>query len=211
MHKQTCAVRCLGLTVALLVAGAAAHATDFDFSGNFSVDNDVALVDFTAGAPSNVTLFTSSWVQGDPPMGFDPVLSLWRADGSLIASWDDANVEGTAFSNGVPYDYGLWDAYFDVLLTAGDYTVTLTQFDNHPVRPNLSDGFTHDGDPDFTSDWGPQDHFNGRWPHVEGDPRTSRWEFHILNLAPAQTVPEPSTWLLLAIGGLAIARLRRRS
>jgi len=199
----------LGLAVALLVAGTAAHATDFDFSGNFVYDNDVARVDFVVGAPSNVTLFTSSWIQGDPPMGFDPVLSLWAADGGVISWQDDAGFEGTTFSNGVEYAHGLWDAYFDVPLVAGDYTVTLTQVNNYPVLPNLSDGFAHDGDPNFTSGWGPQDHFNGGWTPLP-DPRTSRWEFHVLNVAPAQTVPEPSTWLLLGIGGLAVARLRRR-
>ena len=209
MHKATCAVRCLGLTVALLVAGTGAHATDFDFSGNFVNDNDVALVGFTVGAPSNVTLFTSSWVQGDPPMGFDPIVSVWGSDGGLIATQDDGLVEGTAFSKGVPYDYGLWDAYFDVALTAGNYSVTVTQFNNYPVLPNLSDGFVHDGDPNFTSGWGTQDHFNGGWTPLP-DPRTSRWELHVLNVAPAQTVPEPSTWLLLGIGGLVVAHLRRR-
>jgi hypothetical protein len=203
----------LGLIVALTVTGTAAPAIDFDFSGNFELDNDVALVGFTVGAPGDVTLFTSSWIAGDPPpggelYGFDPVVSVWGFDGGLLATKDDGLVEGTAYSNGVLYTYGLYDAYFDVFLAAGDYQVTVTQSNNYPVRPNLSDGFTQDGNPDFTSGWGPQDHFNGLWNPP--DPRSSKWELHVVNVAPVETVPEPSTWLVLGIGGLAIARLRRR-
>jgi len=216
MHNATCAVRCLGLIVALLAAGTAAHATDFDFAGSFEFDNDVALVGFTVGAPSNVTVFTSSWIAGEPPpgadlYGFDPIVSVWASDGGLLASWDDGFAAGTASSNGVPYDYGVWDAYFNVLLAAGEYSVTVTQFNNYPVRPNLSDGFTQDGNPDFTftHGWGTQDHFNGTWD-IPNDPRSSRWELHVLNVSPAQTVPEPSTWLVLGVGGVAITRLRHR-
>lgn len=226
MHNATCAVRCLGLIVALAAAATAAHATDFDFAGNFEFDNDVALVGFTAGAPSNVTVFTSSWIAGEPPpgadpYGFDPVVSVWGSDGGLVASWDDVGMGmgGTAWSNGVSYDYGDWDAYFDVLLAAGEYSVTVTQSNNYPVRPTLSDGFTYDGDEwenqHFTSAWGDQESFNGGWLPLP-DPRSSRWELHVLNVAPAETVPptetvpEPSTWLVLGVGGVAIARLRHR-
>lgn len=205
MHKATCAVRCFGLTVALLVVGTAAHATDFDFSGNFDVDNDVLWVEVTVAVPGNVTLFTSSWVQG----GFDPVLSVWGADWGLLEFQDDGFYAGSTLSNDVSFDHGPLDAHLDVLLASGDYTVSLTQANNYPVRPNVSDGFTHDGDPDFTRDWGTQAYFNGGWEPLP-DPRNSNWELHILNVASARVVPEPSTWLLLGIGGLVVARLRRR-
>ena len=88
MHKRACAVRCWGLIVALLLAGGAARATDFDFlDREFTWDSDVALIDFTVAEDSDVTLFTSSWLRGDPPAGFDPVLGLWGADGAYHQQW----------------------------------------------------------------------------------------------------------------------------
>jgi hypothetical protein len=78
MRNTKCAVRCSGLIAALLLAGPAVFATDFDFSGEFIYDNDVALLDFRVGAASTVTVFTSSWIQGNPPLGFDPQLGAPR-------------------------------------------------------------------------------------------------------------------------------------
>jgi hypothetical protein len=207
MHKRTCAVRCSGLSLALVLAATPAVATDLDFSGSFVHDDDIALVDFTVGVDSDATLFSSSWIQGDPPMGFDPALGVWRSDGSLVHFQDDGLNTGQTLSNGVWYDHGDWDAYFDVFLAAGAYTVTLTQHDNSPLGANLADGFYREGQGNFTDPWGPQDSFNGRWDN--DDPREKNWEFHILT-APVQTVPEPSSGLVFVFGGAAIARLRRR-
>ena len=208
MHNKGCPVGCWGLTVALLLAGPAVFATDFDFSGEFTYDNDVALLDFTVGAASTVTVFTSSWIQGHPPLGFDPIVGLWDDVGNLLGVQDDGFVTGSTLSNGVSYSHGEWDVYFDVFLGAGDYRLSLTQFDNNPRGFTLSEGFEHDGEPDFTSAWGPYPRFNGRFD--QDDLRSPDWALHVTNVAPAQTVPEPSTWLLFGVGGLAIARLRRR-
>lgn len=216
MHNKGCPVRCWGLTVALLLAGPAVFATDFDFDGEFTYDNDVALLDFTVGAASTVTVFTSSWIQGHPPFGFDPVVGLWDGMGNLLAVQDDADMTGTALSNGVWYDYGEWDVYFDRFLAAGDYQLSLTQFDNDPLGITLSAGFRRDGNPSFTTVWGDEPYFNGIFDNTDNgifdpeDPRSPHWALHVINVAPAQTVPEPSTWLLFGVGGLAIARLRRR-
>jgi len=146
-------------------------------------------------------------------MGFDPMLGVWKSDGSFVAFQDDGNNVGSTLSNGVSYNHGTWDSFFDVFLVAGDYIASITQFDNFNLGSNLSDGFDHDGNPNFTFDngWGgaTQPTFNGVWDG--NDPRTSNWEFHILNVESAShPTPEPSTWLLFVAGALGIARLRRR-
>ncbi len=60
-----------------------AQALDFDFSGNFTYDNDVLLFNFSVGAPSTVTVFSSSWLRGNSPAGFDPMLGIWGSAGNL--------------------------------------------------------------------------------------------------------------------------------
>jgi hypothetical protein len=100
-------VSILGLLMALPAA-----ALDFDFSGNFTKDNDVVLINFTVGGSGAdiVTVFSSSWLSGEPPAGFDPMLGIWDAAGNLIAFQDDGHNVGTTLSNGVPYNHGTWNS-----------------------------------------------------------------------------------------------------
>lgn len=206
-----------------------AAALDFDFSGTFQQDNDKTFFTFTVGGtgPSTVTVFSSSWLYGDPPAGagpggFDPMLGIWTAAGDLIAFQDDGELSGSALSNGVSYAYGVWDSYYTVDLSPGTYLTSVTQYDNFNNGNELSDGFRYDGTPNFTfaEDYGgaTQPMFNGVWDFSDpDDPRTGKWAFHLVNVAGADTsdgtvVPEPSTLLLLGSGlaGLAAARRRAR-
>jgi len=201
----------LGMTAALFLSGSAyAVPTDFDFSGTFSADNDIVLLDFTVGSDSTITIFSSSWGDdlgnGDgwvSGSGFDPVLAIWDDSGNLVAEQDDGEVEGTTASNGVDYTHGFWDSFFDVFLTAGSYTASITQYDNFSFSSSLSYGFYYDGNPNYTFDegFGTAALFNGVWDSP--DPRTGDWQFHILNVESASqqgTVPEPSTLALMALG-----------
>lgn len=197
------------LLIASLVLGvSSAKAIDFDFFGNFTADDDVAVFNFTVAADSTVTVFSSSWDDG----GFDPVLALWDAAGNLIVEQDDGLNAGSTLSNLVSYDHGEWDSHYSQLLTTGSYTVTIAQYDNFAVGSTLTQGFTYDGDPMFTQAFGSAPMFNG----VEGelnqdtglfeDPRTGDFVFHILNVAEArQGVPDSGLTLVLL--GLTVAVL----
>jgi len=216
------------LSFLALTAGGTQHAMavpmDFDFSGNFVNDNDIVLLDFTVGTDSTITIFSSSWIDG----GFDPILAIWDGSGTLVAQQDDGNSIGTESSNGTVYDYGNWDSYFEVFLTAGDYTASIAMFNNFAVSTLLADGFERDGEPNFSAAFGCS---NGVFCGLGASNRTSAWVFHLLNVDTASTqsgasggtvtqgsggagtVPEPSTLAILGLGlaGLGMQVRRGRS
>lgn len=229
--------RFLVATIAFLAFSAhPAQAVDIDFDGIFTKDNDKVYLNFSVSSQSRVTIFSSSWLYGKPPSGaspggFDPMLTIWDGNGVFLRGQDDGNREGTEASNGFIYNYGVWDSYFLLDLSPGEYTAVITQYDNLPngtawidseIRPEpgtiprLGDGFLYDDIPNFTSvgGYGNQPFFNGIWSEdgYDADPRGNNWAFHILNVEWAREtnpVPEPASAALLA-GGLAGVEVLRR-
>jgi hypothetical protein len=210
MKKIVTTVIC---AVGVLLLSAQVYALDFDFNGTFGKDNDIVQLNFSVGAASTVTIFSSSWGAG----GFDPILAIWNSAGNWVAEQDDGHNVGSTLSNGVSYSHGDWDSYYGVALGAGNYVATIGQYNNFANSLYLSDGFVHDGvdidDTAFTRflvGYTPHTYFNG--VRAANDYRTGDWAFHILNVESASNsaVPEPATMLLLGVGLFGLAGFSRR-
>lgn len=192
------------IVLASLMAGAPAFSADFDFSGYMPYHNTVLLFGISVAAPSDVTLFSSSWDDGN----FDPMLGFWTSAGDLIAFQDDGLNIGTTSSNGFPYDHGTWDSYYAVPgLAAGSYLVTLTTFANFNNGATLSAGFAYDGQtPIPISGWDQPANPTGH----DG----SYYAFHILNVNEAThtppSVPVAGALWLLGSGLVGLVGLRRK-
>jgi len=177
----------------------------FSFSGNFGHDDDRADYLFSIVSPGVVEFRSWSYAGGIdplldivPPGGFAPVLSLFDANGDLLA-FDDGGVVGGAppddcATGGRAQDAvsGLClDAYAAVTLGEGSYRLVVTEQDNTPNGPTLADGFALSGAGDFT---------DGPFIDAGGNLRSSYFFIVVGPVDDAQPapVPEPASILLLA-------------
>lgn len=169
------------IAAATLVSTAASAVS---FSGTFRQDNGKAGFFFYLNAPGTVTIEST----GNAAGGFDPVLSLYDSAGLGIAFNDDQDV-------------GIADPKLVESLSAGRYTVYLTQYDNFgPASLGLP--FNFDDQPNF----------RGGFIDFFGNQRTGDWALSIDGASNAGAVPETASWVMLIAGfGLVGAAMRRRA
>lgn len=190
----------------ILVTGAAKAQS---YSGTFTRDDQVALFSFAVGggAPAassftSVILYTNSYATG----GFDPVLSVFAANGTFLGDNDDINAGYlTSLVAADPTSGERRDSFLEIDLEPGLYTLAVTQFDNFAAGPNLSDGFVRAGDGNFTAQYGGP---GATGPFLDGlgRQRTGSYSVNIL-------IPEASTTTLVLAGLLPLTGalvLRRR-
>jgi len=215
---QSFAIKALGLGV---VAASLASAANFSFTGSLTRDDEVQLFNFAVNSTSTVTLRSLAYAGGVNAAGttiarggFDPILALFNGSGAIINQNDDGN-------SNVPADSvtgAEFDVYLQSSLTPGTYTVSVMQYDNFAVGPNLSNGFVISSNPTFTSSFGCS---NGRFCDVNSDNRTAAWAFDILGVdsaslptqpptTPPGAAPEPATMSMMMAGLAAIAFLGSR-
>lgn len=194
-----------GIPALLLLGATAAHASVI-FSGTFTHDDDKIIFDYSVGTLTSVTVATTSYGLGGPGSGFIPVLSLFDTSGNYL--FENSGYAGNS------------DASLSWNSAPGfTYRVVLTEWDNvSKTQGNISDGFTEDGQGDFTSTL--YGFGTGPFSSPDGTALTGNWSvtfastdpaFHVAQVA---AVPEPGTAGLL-LGGVILlagrAAAQRRS
>lgn len=177
LHSLSLFALCLGI-------GATASASTFTHSGAFTADNDVYEYSFNVPTMQTYTFNTTSYGGGanldgttSAAGGFVPVLSLFNGAG------------GPAGNAG-----GSGDAYLQLALAAGSYTLALTEFPNVAIN-NLSDGFLFASDPNATGTVCGQ--AGGTFLDSTVAPCAQRNGNYAVNVSSASPVPEPPTWALM--------------
>ncbi len=185
-------------TAVLLLAASSAQAGTIDFSGFFPTDDTKVIFEYSVQNLGPVTVSTTSFAAG----GFMPILSLFDASGNFLFL-------NTGYTNTPSSDATLsWNSD-----AGAPYFIVLTEYDNYPLlipNNNLSDGFTEDGQGNFTQNLSGM---SGPFHLPTGEQQTGYWAVSFTSPDPtlaATAVPEPAAGLLFVPGALLIGWLRKR-
>lgn len=203
----------LNTALLLCVTAAPVFAATTLFQGAFATDDQVALFNITANTAETITIQTYSYGGGSvssttiPAGGFAPTAFLFDNLGD-VQTLDSGNSSQVAQD---PTTGNYDDLYFQASIDPGTYTLALAVFDNTPVDTSVADGFVEDGNPGFTCRLaGTAGNFCDLTTAL-GTSRTGNYAITIsgADLVTQLGVPEPSSVLLLLVGG-ALLTLRRR-
>jgi len=187
-------------------------ATPVSYTGTFTADDEVQLFQFQVETTGLVTLRTYGYAGGVDASGttiaaggFDPVLTLYDSTGMFLETNDDGpcGVVGQDETTG-----NCFDAYMNLTLAAGSYTVALTEADNLPLG-DLPDSFSQVGNGDFSCPefLGEQ----GAFCDASPSQRDGSYEVDIDTPVPSTSpAPEPPAWVLLLTGCAVLFYLRDR-
>src|SRR5438552_3213354 len=223
MSLSRVSIAAVTFVVITFLTAPSAKAGNFSFVGTFTQDDNVQLFNFTLSASAIVTFRTYSYAGGTNANGmtilrggFDPNLALFNSATTFLLIQNDNGV-GVATD---PATSRAWDSLQTINLPAGNYTLALTESNNFAVGPSLTNGFTRQGQGNFT---GSRDArcLSGQFVDASnvspGDCRDGNWAVDILNVTSAQRVggatpvPEPASILLMISGFAGIAlKIRRR-
>ena len=188
----------LVLSAVLGASGRTASAATFSFTGTFTHDDDKQFFTFSIASTTTVTIRTFGFGGGTngastviPAGGFDPIIQFFDSlgGGYGLSNDDPINMDGTCpHVTKDPASGACWDSYYSQPVTAGTYTLVLTQSDNQYNGPNLSDGFHEDGMGDFTVMF---DIFFLGPPFITeaGDKRNGNWALDISGVDSATLGP----------------------
>jgi len=198
---------------AVLALAAPLTAASLSYTGNFTEDDNQATFSFSVPSQEIVTMRTWSYGGGTNNAGvsiaaggFDPVLTLFDNSGN----WQGANNDGTGLVEADPVTGNAFDSLLSVNVAAGLYELVLTESDNTAIDEFISDGFTQDGQGNFTC---PEFlSMDGAFCDATPAFRDGQYAVDISYADSASETPEPGTGLLalFAAGGAVIVSGRRR-
>jgi uncharacterized protein (TIGR03437 family) len=125
------------------------------YTGTLATDDDQRVFYFTLAAPGPISIRTFSYAGGTnqagtvvPAGGFDPTLAVFDANNNLVSLNRDGGCGAVAAD---PVTSFCWDSALSLTLPTGTYSVVLTQSENLPNGPTLSDSFVYHGQTTFTT------------------------------------------------------------
>ena len=194
--------------LSVLTVNANASSLSQTYTGTLTSESgtgSTVLESFTLTAPSEVTIYTTSYGGGmnldgttTGPGGFQPSITLYDNTGFVIAN------QSPSFSpigNPDPSNGWIGDGYLqDTNTPAGTYYVTLTDWQNQMSITSTGLTISESADSQFSGPGGTS------FQDVQGNTRTGNYALDISAIPlNTSTVPEPGTWFLLITALAALA------